>query len=235
MRSARRSISNSGRVDQFVDAGRVVRRVGMVGEILQTVAHAVVDLLAGLGDLRRVEQAEPQITGDVADHRVAHLRGDDQPVQYLADRTGRRGGNVVSAEPAPQQCADHRYRGSPSAAAPGTAGTPPLPARVRAPGGDVVVAQRASEPGPERLGQPLHLDVEGMQVRVEVLARAVHALVGILLVQVGRLRDSSQMSAKVSSSPISASTSSWSSTRQLRDEGRRTSPAATRARSPLTS
>ena len=80
----------------------------MVGEVLQPFPHTVVDLLAGLADLRLVEQAEPQVTGDVADHRVAHLRRDDQPLEYLAHRTGRSGWDLVGGEPAPEQRGDHR-------------------------------------------------------------------------------------------------------------------------------
>ena len=55
-----------------------------------------------------------------------------------------------------------------------------------------------------------------MQEGMEVLAWAVHALVGVLSSSsVGRLRESSQMSAKVSSSPSSAATSSGSSRGRL--------------------
>ena len=97
-----------GRCDKRVDACRIVRRVGMVGEVLQAFAHAVVDLLAGLADLRLVEQPEPQVTRDVADNRVAHLRRDDQPRQYVADSAGRRGCDIVGGKPAPEQRGDHR-------------------------------------------------------------------------------------------------------------------------------
>ena len=98
-------IAASCKVDQCpqvtgVDACRIVRRVGIVGEVLQRFPHMVVDLLARLADLRLVEQAEPQVAGDVADHQVAHLRRDDQPLEYLAQRTGRSRWDFVGGEPA---------------------------------------------------------------------------------------------------------------------------------------
>ena len=72
----RSSISGSGRGDEGLDALRVVGGVGVLGEVLQAAADAVVDLLAGLADLRLVEQPEAQVAGDVADDRVADLGGD---------------------------------------------------------------------------------------------------------------------------------------------------------------
>src|ERR1700738_3156884 len=97
------------RCDKRVDARRIVRRVRIVGEVLQGFPHAVVNLLARLADLRFVEQAEPQVTSDVADNRVAHLRRNDQPLQYLAHRTGRSGWDIVGGRPAPKQRGDHWY------------------------------------------------------------------------------------------------------------------------------
>ncbi len=51
--------------------------------------------------------------------------------------------------------------------------------------GDTVVSQGARQPHPEGFRQILLLDVEGVQVGVEVLTRAVHLLIGRLLL-VGR-------------------------------------------------
>ena len=48
--------------DKGIDAGRIVRRVGVVSEVLQAFPDALVNLLARLADLRLVEQAEPQVT-----------------------------------------------------------------------------------------------------------------------------------------------------------------------------
>ena len=41
-----------------------------------------------------------------------------------------------------------------------------------------------AELGPELLGEPFPVDVQGVQVGVEVLARAVHAVVGAILLGV---------------------------------------------------
>ena len=48
--------------------------------------------------------------------------------------------------------------------------------------GHAVVREDAGQPVAERLGQALPVDVEAVQVGVEVLARAVHASSGALLV-----------------------------------------------------
>ena len=97
------------RGDERIDARRIVRRVRIVGEVLQGVPHAVVNLLACLADLRFVEQAESQVTRDVADDRVAHLRRNDQALQYLTDRTRRSGWEFGGGEPASEQRGDHGH------------------------------------------------------------------------------------------------------------------------------
>src|SRR5262245_59053415 len=74
--------------DQGVDTGRIVRGARIVGEVLQAYPHGVIDLFARLADLRLIEQPEPQVTRDVTDDRIAHLSGNDQPVEYLAQATG---------------------------------------------------------------------------------------------------------------------------------------------------
>jgi hypothetical protein len=48
-------------------------------EILQAFSHAVVDVLTCLADLRLVEQAEPQVKRDVADHRTAAISLRERP------------------------------------------------------------------------------------------------------------------------------------------------------------
>src|ERR1700736_5253047 len=160
---------------------------------MQAFAHAVVDVLAGLADLRLVEQAEPQVTRDIADNRVAHLRCDDQPLLYLAHRTRRSGRNILGGEPAPKQRGDHRYLVLHAL----QREEQPVDRLFQFGSGpeisDVVVAQRASDLGAKRRWQPLHLGVEGMQERMEVLAWAVDALIGTLFVHswnvAGKLAD----------------------------------------------
>ncbi len=95
--------------DEGIHPGRVVRGVGMVGKVLQAVAHVVIDPLAGCTDLRLVEQAEPQVSRNVADDRVAQLRRHDEPLQYLLHRIGRGGGDILCGEPAPEQRGDHGH------------------------------------------------------------------------------------------------------------------------------
>ena len=168
------------RCDKGVDACRVVRRVGIIGEVLHAFPHAVVDLLACVADLGLVEQAEPQVTRDIADNRVAHLCRNDQPVQYLAHRTGRSRRDIVGGEPAPKQRSDHRDL----VLHPLQRQEQPVDRFFQLRSGlervDVVIAQRASELGAKRRWQPLHLGVERMQEGMEVLARTMDGLVGFL-------------------------------------------------------
>ena len=97
------------RCDQRVDAGRVVRRIGIFREVVQLAPHPVVDLLAGLADLRLVEHPKAEVPRDVADHRVPHLGGNDQPLQDFTRVTGNGRRDVLGGEPAPQQCGDHGH------------------------------------------------------------------------------------------------------------------------------
>ena len=94
--------------DERCDAGRVIGRVGVLGEVLQAATDAVVDLLACTADLRLVEQPEAQVASDVADDGVAGLGGTDEAFEDLGHGRGGFGLRRAVAEPVAEQGCDDR-------------------------------------------------------------------------------------------------------------------------------
>ena len=172
--------------DQSGDTGRVVGCVGVFGEVLQAAANAVVDLLPCGTDLWFVEQSEAQVAGDVADDGVAGLGGTDEPFEYLGHGRGGIGLCRAVAEPVAEQGGDdrnlvlHALQGQEDA----VDGFFEFGGAALVDGG-VVVRQGAGEFAAERFREALHVCVEGLHERVQMLTRGVHALVGALLVHRG--------------------------------------------------
>jgi hypothetical protein len=156
-------------------------RAGVV-ELSQQPPRLLENLLTRSDDDRLLEVAVPDGAGQVTDGRIAQLGGDDEPVEHVGHlgprRTGRRrhgsepaveqrqdGGQLVGDALLGQEEAVHRL----------------LQGRAGLEVGDPVVQQRTGQPCAEGLREGLTLDVQGVQVGVEVLPRAVDLLVGFLL------------------------------------------------------
>ncbi len=175
--------------DDRVDPGRPLGRVGDVAQPLELVADQLPAALPLGGDQRRVEAGVADPPGQPADDRVAQLGGPHQLVDGPQVRLAvRRRQRVRVAQPPLQQLQQHRHlaAGPPvgqehpveravqlGAVQPGLG---PLARRLQL--GHAVVPQRAAQPDPERLGQPLRGGVPGAQVRVEVLLRVAGLLAG---------------------------------------------------------
>ena len=150
---------------------------------------------AGLLDQRPLDGLVAQRAGQVADRREAQLGGDDEPVQHLR-HLGARGAleRQAGGEP-PVEHRGHR-RHLPGRALLGEEDAVHRLLQLR-PGlevGHPVVPQHPRQPHPEAVGQRLALEVQRVQVRVEVLARAVHRLeLGLL----GRRRPVARQLAQV--------------------------------------
>ena len=168
------------RVDPVGAVGR-----GVVGEGAELTADAGEDAGAVLVDQRLVEPAEPHAAGQVADHREAQLGGPDQPVEHLADRPGERLRRGRLADPALQQARDQVHVGRRTPLGQEDAEDRLLQLGRAVELGDAVPREHGGQPVAELLVQPVPLDVEALQVGVEVLARAVHAELGVLLLAAG--------------------------------------------------
>ena len=138
-------------------------------------------------DQRLVEPAEPDAAGEVADDREAQLGGDDQPVEHArgpASASSPSGGGSAiqrcSSEVASCDLGGRALLGEEDAED-----------RLLELGRALEVGRRRSARRTRAsrsrncLGQAAALDVEALQVGVEVLARAVHAQLGVPLL-VGR-------------------------------------------------
>ena len=165
--------------------GRLVT-VGVLVEVTEVVAGVLVGLLARLPDERLLEQPVADAAAQVAQARVAQLGGDDEPVDHLADLVTLLFGHVAALlEPSLEEGPDDRdVVGSPLLGE-----EDPVDGLLQPCTGlevhHAVVADGTGQPDLERVGQLLLLDVERLEVGVEVLARAVHLLLGRLLL-VGR-------------------------------------------------
>ncbi len=166
--------------DAFRNRGQRVHARGPVGGV--RVLGEVIDLLRDAGehvgplavDDRLVEPPEAHAAGEVADRREAQLGGHHDPVEQLAYRgsavvVGRRLG-----VPAAEQRRDDGEIGRRALLGQEDAEHGRLELRRAFELGDAVVRQHAAQLGAEQLRQAAALDVEGLQVAVEVLARAVH-------------------------------------------------------------
>ena len=134
-------------------------------------------------DERLVEPAEPHAAGQVADDGEPQLGGEHQPVEHLARGRGQRPGRRGPAR-AIQRCSSAMTSwtsGAERCWARNTRNTASSSSRVRSRLVDAVVAQHPQQPLAELLGQAAPLDVQALQVGVEVLPRAVHAVLDVLV------------------------------------------------------
>ncbi len=145
-------------------------------------ANVCVDRFSDLQDQWLVEQPEPNAAGKVAHRGVADLRGDDQLPEHLGDLVGehRRRYRGIP-QPALEKGTDHRQL----VALPLVRAEDPVHGLFELATGskalDTVVAKGSCQIGPESLRQILLVRVEGVQVGVEVLPRAMDPLVRSLL------------------------------------------------------
>ena len=156
--------------------------VGVLIKVVQMPTDASVRLLTSALDQRGLEQPEADAATQVTQGRITELGGGDQPVDHRADLFPRGiGQRLALVQPALQQGSDDRnlIRGPLLGEEHPVDGL--LEACTRLEVGHPVVPQGAGKPDPEGLRQILPLSIEGSKVRVEVLAWAVHLLVGRLL------------------------------------------------------
>ena len=170
---------------QRLDPLGVPRRVRVQRERGQLVADPGQHLGPGLVHQRLVEPAEPDAAGQVADHREAQLGGQHQVVEYRVHLLDQWRLRPRLHHPALQQRGDQQYvgRGALLGQEDPEHRVDQLVAAVQV--GDTVVAEHPGQPVGERVRQPGAVDVEGLQVGVEVLPRAVHPQLGAELLAGG--------------------------------------------------
>ena len=164
-----------------VDAGRAVGAVGQGVDLVELVAHRPEHRRPVGVDEGLVEPAEPDAAREVADDREAQLGRGDEPVEQVT------GGGVVRCrgcrlgEPALEHGGRQRHLGCGALLGQEDAEDGPLEVRAALDTVDAVVPEDALEAPDEVGGQATALGVEGLQVGVEVLARAVDPVLDVRL------------------------------------------------------
>jgi hypothetical protein len=128
-----------------------------------------------------VEPAEPDASRQVTDDREAQLGHPHEPVEQLAGRGVGGGRGRGLGEPTLEDGCGHRHLGRRPLLGEEDAEDSSLEARRSVEVGDAVVLEHALEPADEVRGQATPLRVEGLEVGVEVLARAVHPVLDVSL------------------------------------------------------
>src|SRR5664280_997791 len=171
-----------GAGDQRIDALSVVRGGRIRGQLPEVLPDPGVDPITRGLDRRPLEDLVPDAAGQVADRRVPRPGGHHETLDHVADLLADLAGQRRPGRAPPLQPRGHHRD---LVAHPFLGQEHPVDGlfqrRDRLQIGDAVIAQHPQQPGPERLRQPLTLDIQRMQVGVEVLARAVHPLVALLL------------------------------------------------------
>ena len=148
-------------------------------DLLELVRHRAEHGCAVGVDERLVEPAEADTARQVADDGEAQLGGRHQPVEQLAGgRLGLRAGRGLD-QPALQDGGGHRHLGGRALLRQEHPEHRPFELLGALDPGDAVVAEHPLEPPDEVRRQRTALGVEGLQVGVEVLARAVHAVLDV--------------------------------------------------------
>ncbi len=166
---------------QRVEPGGALGAVGQGVDLVELVAHRPQHRGPVGVDQRLVEPAEPHAAREVADDREAQLGGGHQTVEQLTGGGLHLGAGGRLDEPALQDRGGHRDLGRRALLGQEDAEDRVLELLAALDAGDAVVGEHALEPPDEVGREAAALGVEGLQVGVEVLAGAVHAVLDVRL------------------------------------------------------